>query len=150
MKRNSLMSTSLLLICFVVFFASFTPSVEGKVNKKLIGTWTQCDKDGKKLVFQNNISEYKIITDCQFLVYQSDMTNAVMFFSGTYSIDKDQYNENIKLVNPNYISQIGLTNKFKFKLKDGLLYIEGLNNTYNQIWKKVNPFEPEQEESATK
>jgi hypothetical protein len=145
MKRNSFISTSLLLICFIVAFSSVNQSVEAKNNSKLIGTWTQCDKDGKILVFQNKVGEYKIITDNQFLVYQTDMTNAIMIFSGSYSIDKDIYSEKILISNPNSIGQIGLTNKFKFKLKDGILTIEGLNNNYNQFWKKVNPFENKEE-----
>lgn len=142
MKKNSKLSAPFILIGMILLFTTVSFSVEGKSIKKFIGTWTQCDKDGHIVALnQNNVREYKIITPDQFLVYQSNGTMAQMIFSGTIRIDKDILSETLLVSTPSMVSENGKVNSFRFRFEKGLLFIEGTNNKYKQIWKKVNPFQ---------
>lgn len=142
MKKNSKLSAHFILFGLILLFTTVSFSVEGKSIKKLIGTWTQCDKNGHIVALnENNVREYKIITRDQFLVYQSNEKMAIMIFSGKLRIDKDILSETILISTPNMVSENGKVNSFRYRFDKGLLYIEGTNNQYNQIWKKVIPFQ---------
>lgn len=142
MKKITILSAPLLLVCLIFLFTSVSLSVEGKSKSRFVGTWTQCDKNGNVLsmVDGKTIGEYKVITRDQFLVYQSDMKIAAMIFSGSWRVDGDIYSETIRISIPTMVSENGVVNSFRFKFIKGLLYVEGTNNNYNQIWKKITPF----------
>lgn len=142
MRKISKLSAPFILIGMILLFTTVSLSVEGKSIKKFIGTWTHCDKNGNIIaVNQNNVREYKIITPDQFLVYQSDGKFAQMIFSGTIRIDKDILSETLLVSTPSMVSENGKVNSFRFRFEKGLLFIEGTNNQYKQIWKKVIPFQ---------
>lgn len=147
MKINTLI-TALFLFCISFTFAQ-QPVIE---RSQLIGTWEQVDSLGNPVIFNGGLSEYKIITPETFSVIQVLRSKGYMLglFLGTYVLENDTYIENISYAIPNAASMVGSRNLFFIALKNDLLYINGMNNSYKQIWKKMEKLpEPVVEQPQT-
>lgn len=116
--------------------------VKPPVNNKFIGTWQLCKADSTLITDLNgqpSTAELKILTAETFTVIMVQNTNKVFMgeFSGTYAIKDGLYVESIQFSHPSMTSGVGNNNAFKYEFKNGYWIINGTNNQWNQIWKKI-------------
>ena len=59
---------------------------------------------------------------------------------GTYTLTGDQYHEVVEYANPSTITFIGKTNgHFHIKLERDLLTLVGIDNRWQEVWKRAEP-----------
>lgn len=137
MKKRFILS---LLVFSFLIAGTANVRAQGTVDRsKLMGTWQQCDSTGKVIIGDAGVIEYKMITPEAFSVIQArkeDHICMVVFF-GTYNIENDIYTETLDFATPGMVMAKGGKNAFYISMKNDLLYIKGINNSYNQIWKKA-------------
>lgn len=137
MKKQFILS--ILVLSFLFAGAANVRAQDTIDRSSLVGTWQQCDSTGKTLVMDAGVIEYKMITPETFSVIQArkeDHICMVVFF-GTYNIENDIYTEMLDFATPAMVMAKGGKNAFYISMKNDLLYIKGINNSYNQIWKKA-------------
>ncbi|HLP04922.1 MAG TPA: hypothetical protein VK152_05775 [Paludibacter sp.] len=136
MKKTFLLPLAATCLLFVFSMKGFGQSIEKSL---LTGSWQQCDSTGKAIVMDAGVVEYKLITPENFTVLQARKNDGVFMavFFGTYSLENDTYTENLVYTAPGMLMARGGKNLFKISLKNNLLYLKGINNTYSQIWKKA-------------
>lgn len=126
------------LFCMLCFLPDV--NAQNAVNRSdLVGTWQQCDSTGKALVMDAGVIEYKLITPENFAVLQVRKESGVFMaiFFGTYTVENNVYTEMLDYTTPSMAIAKGGKNMFNISIKNNLLYIKGINNSYNQIWKKA-------------
>ncbi|MDD7915355.1 hypothetical protein [Polaribacter ponticola] len=86
-----------------------------------------------------NNAKIKIITKESFsvIVLNSSNNNTIGHFWGAYSLKKGKLTETIKHTSPNYSRLIGSSFSFSARVKKDYIYITGLGNEMNEIWKKI-------------
>lgn len=136
MKKVLALSLTLILI----FGCSL--SALGSLKSKIVGTWQLCDKQTQQVdTTYNDFNQmrYKLITPTNFMVTEVKYYDKVLYggFLGTYTLEKDVYTEFIDLTGAGYKIYQGQGNRFKIKIKGDLMYIKGLNNPYDEVWKRV-------------
>ena len=112
------------------------------IKNNLVGKWQICNLDSTvmtNLFGQKNTIRYKIITPETFMVVEIQTMDKLLtaVFMGTYTVSNNIYTENIQYANPLLRRYIGQKNSFNFEIKNDFLIIRGINNPYNEIWKKV-------------
>jgi len=144
MKKSIVLPFLILAIGLVVFFGLLGYVNINKVDKAdLVGTWQICNmKTGQVDTCyggQCGLIRYKIITPAKFMNVDIVPAKKIMFgaFSGGYDVANEVYTESIELTHPNYYSYLGQKNDFNIRLKDDILYIKGINNHYDEMWKRV-------------
>jgi len=140
-KKNTmkkLMISSAIILCMAFVFSDFSKAQSSFDKSKLIGTWELCDASGKTIETGN--VRYKIISSNSFVVVETDQKNHFYSgdFMGSYTIDNDTYVETISFTIPTLYKYKGIKSSFKIELKGDLMYTKGINNFYNEIWKKVD------------
>ena len=134
MKKLIILSS--ITICMVFLFSSLTKA-QSVDKTKLIGTWQLCDGNAKAAT--TGSVRVKIISDESFSVLEVDQDKSYFsgYFIGTYTLDNDVYTETITFTNPAMYQYKGVTNKFKIEFKGDLMYVNGIGNSYNEIWKRL-------------
>lgn len=138
MKKQSIII--LLSICMLFLFG-VKGNAQSTIDKsKLIGTWEQCDSLGNAKPIGPSIKEFKVITPQSFTVLQASKEKGVFMgiFFGTYSVENDTYIESLDFTMPQGTGDKGTKNLFYIVFKNDLMFIRGINNPYNQVWKKAN------------
>ena len=139
MKKLSILSV--LTIGGILFLSSLTTNAQNKtrIKESLLGTWQLCDASGKTAISGN--VRYKVITPETFVVLELNKDNHTFSgdFVGNYSVNNDgEYTESISYTYSNYTSFQNAKNTFKVEFKDDLMYMKGVNNSFNEVWKKVS------------
>lgn len=144
MKKLTILSSSFLAVCIIVVFASFSFKAFHKVKKaNLVGTWQICNMQTGLVDTcyggQNGLIRYKIITPAKFMNMDIMPSKKMMIvgFSGAYDVKDGVYTESIELTEPRYSMFLGQKNDFKIRIEDDVFYIKGINNHYDEMWKKV-------------
>ena len=139
LKTNTmkkLLILSAITICGIFLFTGITNAQSVK-SSKIIGTWQLCNALGE--IINTGQCEFKIIKPSSFVVYRlnKDSSTFVSLFQGQYTYKDSIYVEKIDFTNRQLKSYKGVQHEFKIKFKDDLMYIVGINNSYNQIWKRI-------------
>ena len=138
---RKLMILSAFTLCLVFVSTGFLwAQKKDRINDKLVGTWVLCNSHGEPMYSKNNTSEFKVITPETFTVLVLNKEKKTVFaeLMGTYTLVKNVYTETITNAFQGMTDYPGTINVFDIKFKEGLLIIDGQNNTYTQTWKKVN------------
>ncbi|GAA3963114.1 transcriptional regulator with XRE-family HTH domain [Mucilaginibacter dorajii] len=142
MKKLTILSIFSLTVCTVILSACLSTKKAISSPNPLVGTWQILNSNGIRDTMYSNqqgLTRYKMITTDRFIVldvlYKQGLMAAAM--SGPYTIDNNIYTENITTAGNGYNRFLGAKNAFKYKITDSLLYINGINNPYNEVWKKV-------------
>jgi hypothetical protein len=61
----------------------------------------------------------------------------VFHHGGIFTLDGDKYSETIEYANESTKDIIGKTFHFKIKVKGDTLTQEGIDNSFNEVWKRV-------------
>jgi hypothetical protein len=136
----------LIMTTFSCFSSPGNINNEGSTNppskNELIGTWQICTADNlvdNNLHGQKDVTQYKVITDETFtvLMIQKGMNLFSSVFTGTYTVKDGIYTENIQYSAPALKESVGSKNTFTSEIKNGFWITKGINNPYNQVWKKI-------------
>jgi hypothetical protein len=105
-----------------------------KLAADLIGAWS--------LELPPNSAEpgtrLKFFTGKHWAVTNYDEDGKVTFHhGGTYTLDGDQYTENVKYATEETVTLIGQTFKFKIKVEGDKYSQEGVGNPYTEEWTRA-------------
>ncbi|MCU4163718.1 helix-turn-helix domain-containing protein [Carboxylicivirga caseinilyticus] len=141
---KSIIIVSTLIIVTAVLLAFLYPEDKSSVTieNSLIGKWRLCitdDTPWEDLFERKGYYRYKIISTETFIVVDTDSLskNFYSYFMGNYQAYNGIYSETIQHTDSCFSMMADVTNIFKYILKGDTLYLEGTNNCYNEIWKKV-------------
>jgi len=137
---KKLLITSAFTLSLVFLLSSFSKVQASTFEKsKLIGTWEQCDSLGNSVETGMGITKYKIITPETFTVIQGYKEKGIFggIFFGSYLLENDIYTEILTYTDPQMLSIKGTKNLFYIVFDNDLMHINGINNPYKQVWKKV-------------
>ena len=143
MKKLTILSIFFLAMCTVILSACFsTRTVTISNQNQLVGTWQILRRDGTRDTTYNNqkgLTRYKMITNDRFINLDVQYKENLMYagMSGPYTVYDNVYTETITAVGNGYGGFLGIRNTFKYKVTDSLMYVYGINNPYNEVWKKV-------------
>jgi hypothetical protein len=110
-----------------------------KLAKGLIGTWALAGTPGDEKEPPAKGGRFKFITNKNWTITEADPDTGVVIFhhGGTFTLDGDKYNENIVYANESTKDMIGTTLHFKIKVDGDTLTQEGIDNSFNEVWKRV-------------
>lgn len=135
MKKLVILSTITFLF---IFLSSGLTSAQTIDNSMLVGKWQLCDESGN--LVKNGNARVKIITTESFTVTEinQDIKALSIYFIGSYELKDGVYAETITFANSQLQSFIGQTNKFGIELKGELMYLKGMGNPYNEVWRRIS------------
>lgn len=66
------------------------------------------------------------------------MSHVTMFHhGGSYTLADSTYSEKVEYANSNTASYIGTTNLFSVRINKNIMYLKGIDNPWNEVWKRV-------------
>lgn len=144
MKNLIVLSFTLLGVCVGLLLFGMNNHSSDKIKKAdLVGTWQICNKNNGRVdtcyAGQCGLIRYKIITASKFMNVDIIPSKKIMYgaFSGNFDVNNGVYTESIELAGPNYHPYLGQKNDFNIRIEGDFLYIKGINNRYDEMWKKV-------------
>lgn len=140
MKKLSILSTPFILLLIFLLANSYDVNAQRRIQKKMIGTWAICNPDSTVATTLSNMDDclrYKVISKESFMVFHFGKNNKRIYgtFWGTYTLNKGVYTEYVNYSNYNDVR--GVVNAFKVKINDDLMFVEGVNNDFIEIWRKI-------------
>ena len=110
-----------------------------QLAKNLIGTWALAGTPGDEKEPPAKGGRFKFITNRNWTITEADPESGVVVFhhGGTFTLDGEKYNESVEYANESTKDLIGNTFHFKIKVEGDTLTQEGLDNSFNEIWKRV-------------
>jgi hypothetical protein len=127
----------------IVWTANARADADEKATNKLahdlVGTWALAGAPGEEKDPPAKGGRLKFITDKCWTVTQSDPDTGVVVFhhGGTFTLEDNKYSESIVYANESTKELIGKTLHFKVKVEDDTLTQEGIDNSFNEVWKRV-------------
>lgn len=130
-----------LSLALVLMFCCSLPASSG-LKSKIVGTWQLCNKQTLQVdTTYGDVGQmrYKMITPTNFMVIEVKYDQKLLYggFLGAYTLEKDVYTEFIDYTGSGYGLYLGQGNRFKIKIKGDLMYVHGINNPYDEVWKRV-------------
>lgn len=113
------------------------PSLKAKsLNKEIIGVWALVSK-ATDIPLSNN--RLKFIIDGHWSLTQADSITKVttVHHGGTYTLKGDSYSEKVEYANANTARFIESVAKFNIKIDKDIIYLTGIDNPWNEIWKRI-------------
>ncbi|HZV33713.1 MAG TPA: M56 family metallopeptidase [Verrucomicrobiae bacterium] len=106
---------------------------------QLIGTWVLEREDGPQSQPSGVGTRMKNFTGTHWNIIQPDpKTGAIIFDQGgTYKIEGDKYFERKDFAGENNQGGMGKTGEFTLKIEGDKLIQKGINNPWNEVWKRV-------------
>ena len=134
MKKLSLILLSTFFFSFA--FSENTKVVKEKKENPIVGVWIHTNLSEE--IEADSFYEMKIITENSVSVLQKskDIPFMILLYQGTYELTDNTYIEFLTYkmgTNDNSVMEASFSSHFK----DGLWYIKGTNNEYDQVWKKI-------------
>jgi hypothetical protein len=124
----------------IIFIAANSIKAQNAfVNQQLTGHWELCTPDGK--VSENPEVRQKIYTKDSYVVLEVnkiDNTTAVDFIGTVVATGEDKIIETVIYTNPQMKSMYLLSFKFSYKIEGKYLFLEGIENPFNEIWIKIS------------
>jgi hypothetical protein len=111
-------------------------SEPSKLAADLMGTWQLVGRpdDAQEMP----VNAFKFFTGKHWCVTYHDENGAVQYHhGGTYTLDGDQYAENIKYATEQTAGLIGQTMKYKIKVEGDKYTQIGVGNEYNEVWRRA-------------
>ncbi|MCW3786008.1 DUF4488 domain-containing protein [Plebeiibacterium sediminum] len=143
--KNSIFKSIILIACIVfpcVLFAQSeknTSKQQLNLQKRIDGKWQMCNADSTINII-NGMTSYKIYSKGNYshIKVIEESNSIALSIWGNYSLNNDVYDESPMYVTPNISSVSGNHFHFKLKIDGDYLVIKGINNGFNELWKRVN------------
>ena len=142
--KNQLFKLTILFACIVfpctLFSQNVTKSKSQKldIQNRIDGTWQMCNADST-VNYNDGLVSYKIYSKGNYVLSQVFMgtNNIALAFWGIYSLENNVWDETITYTTSNVSSISGKHYLFKIKLDKDYLVINGINNQFNELWKRI-------------
>lgn len=87
----------------------------------------------------DGLETYKIYSKGNYVLSKvfKGTTNIALAFWGIYSLENNVWDETITYTTPNVSTITGHHYLFKLKLDKDYLVINGINNQFNELWKRI-------------
>jgi hypothetical protein len=110
-----------------------------KLSKDLVGTWVLVGTPGNVGEAPESGGRLKFRSGKHWCVTEADPTTGKVLFhhGGTYTLDGDTYTETIEYANENTAELIKKSLKFKVKVDKDTYTQTGIDNQFNEVWKRV-------------
>jgi len=133
------MAASVAIVGVVNSRATAADKPASKLAKDLVGTWALAGAPGDVKAPPAKGARLKFITEKCWTVTEADPDTGVVVFhhGGTFVLDGNKYSENIVYANDSTKELIGKTFHFKLKVEGDTLTQEGIDNPFNEVWKRV-------------
>lgn len=114
-------------------------STVSSLASQLVGTWVLEREDGPQSEPSGVGTRLKNFTGTHWDIIQPDPKTGAIIFNqgGTYKIEGDKYFEHKDFAGENNKGDIGNTGEFMLKIEGGKLIQKGINNPWNEVWKRV-------------
>ncbi|BDD11064.1 hypothetical protein FUAX_34960 [Fulvitalea axinellae] len=116
---------------------------EESSGSPLVGTWQHCGKDSVPInnyYRKEGLRRFKVFTEKDFVVVNvldpDKLCNCEIV--GSYTLKDSTYVEKVGYVMPKLRMLIGKENTFKFRIEGDYMFVEGTNNPFNEIWKRMD------------
>jgi len=142
--KNQLFKLTLLFAC-VLFPCTLFSQSEAKntaqtldLQNRIDGTWQMCNADST-VNYDDGFESYKIYSKGNYVLSKvlKGTTNIALAFWGIYSLENNVWDETITFTTTNVSSITGQHFQFKIKLDKDYLVINGINNQFNELWKRI-------------
>lgn len=120
-------------------FAKAAENEASKLAKDLVGTWELAGMPGEEKEPPAKGGRLKFFGAKNWTITQADPdTGAVVFHhGGTFTLDGNKYSETIEYASEGTKDLIGKALHFTIKIEDDKLTQQGIDNSYNEVWKRV-------------
>jgi beta-lactamase regulating signal transducer with metallopeptidase domain len=113
-------------------------SATSSLSKELLGTWILAGPPGEAGEPPAVGGRFKLFTDTQWSMTQTDPNGVVMFHhGGSYTLKGGEYVETVAFANESTKDSIGKTHKYTLKLEGDTLTQVGIDNPWKEVWKRV-------------
>lgn len=142
MKFLSLIAT----VATILFLSGCSSSKSVTKNmdytQNFIGTWQIATSDGEldtNLYGRQNETSLKIFSSKDFSVNSIHLINRKVLksFVGTYTVDNETITEYIEYKSDGYPLISSQIYRYKYRIENDLLYIQGMDNNFSEVWKKI-------------
>ncbi|MFD2933802.1 hypothetical protein [Spirosoma flavum] len=136
MKKLLFTGLVLCVLTTPVLSQSKTVRPRSSLSKDIIGVWALVDKSTSKVSAGNRL---KLIVDRHWSLTQADSVSHVttVHHGGTYTLTDSIYSERVEYANPNTARYIDTIAKFSIQIKGNSMYLKGIDNPWNEIWKRI-------------
>jgi hypothetical protein len=116
-----------------------TAQAQSNLAKSLLGTWILVGEPGKVGKAPAAGGRLKFFTGRHWTITSFDPETRVTIYhhGGTYTLNGDEYVETIEYANERNKQLIKQTFKFTIKVEGDTLTQIGINNAFNEVWKRV-------------
>lgn len=143
--KNQLFKLTILFACIVfpctLFSQSETKHTQQTLDlqNRIDGTWQMCNAADSSVNYNDGLESYKIYSKGNYVLSKvfKGTTNIALAFWGIYSLENNVWDETITYTTPNVSAITGHHYLFKLKLDKDYLVINGINNQFNELWKRV-------------
>ncbi len=107
--------------------------------KDIVGVWALAGTPGEVKPPPAKGGRLKFIMKKSWTMTEADPNSGVVVYhhGGTFTLDGDKFTETIAYATDSTKELIGKTFHFKVKVNGDTLTQEGLDNTFNEVWKRV-------------
>ncbi|HEY2146735.1 MAG TPA: hypothetical protein VGH32_02280 [Pirellulales bacterium] len=107
--------------------------------KDIVGVWALAGTPGDVKAPPATGGRLKFIMKKSWTMTEADPNSGVVVYhhGGTFTLDGDKYTETVDYANDSTKELIGKTLHFKVKVNGDTLTQEGIDNTFNEVWKRV-------------
>lgn len=136
MSKRLLTSLLFCTLSIAAFSQSKTVRPKANLSKEIIGVWALVDKPTDTA---SAGSRLKFIVNGHWSMTQADTMSHVTTFhhGGSYTLADSTYSETIGYANNNTANYIGSTTVFSVRIKGNTLYLKGIGNPWNEVWKRL-------------
>jgi bla regulator protein BlaR1 len=119
--------------------AAAVPMSSSELANQLIGTWVLDKELGPKSNPSGVGVRMKSFTGTHWEITQPDPKTGVIIFhhGGTYKLEGDKYFEHKDFAGESTKDGMGNTGEFTIKIEGDMLTQTGINNPWNEVWKRV-------------
>lgn len=143
MKKISILSAPVVIACLTMLLVNVftTQAIE---KKDLTGTWVLSDSFGNPAISEykgKKTVRYKVMAESSMVWIEVDQSTNVahILYFGSYNVVDNTFIESIDYTATGLESDRGIVNHFNTKIENGFWYVKGTDNSYDEIWKKVEP-----------
>lgn len=119
--------------------ADETSGTPSQLAKDLIGAWILVGTPGDVGPIPKTGGRLKFITGSHWLDTQADPKTGVIIYhhGGTYSLNGNEYTQNVEYANPTTLYLVGNHHKYNIKVEGDTFTMIGLDSPRKEVWKRA-------------
>jgi hypothetical protein len=142
-KTAKFISFALAFVCLAgcdkAGFSEKPASRRSQLAEQLVGSWVHVGSPGQVRDVPVKGGRFKFRTGTHWNLTNVDPENGLVrdVFGGSYYIHGDEYVETQMFADPTWVQDNGKSFKFKVKIEGDTMTQFGVDNSFNEVWKRV-------------